>query len=155
MSNSKLDETFRRKYDNCGMNDSGWPEFDKEQLRLCSPRVLGYSLDSKRWIEMSVDNIDVNDVKRQQEQEDAFKDLILPDDDEEGQPTKFLIRSLVQNHVIAHSPRSKPMGIGPLTDFVEGKGQGLIILLHGMFTLKAMKIYDLRKFKVLLERERR
>src|SRR5271155_3622058 len=58
-ANTALGDTFKTAYDGRGKgDDDNWPEFEDTQLLLCSPRVLGYALDTKKWIQMSVDQID-------------------------------------------------------------------------------------------------
>lgn len=120
-------KTFRTAYDFKSKDENGrWLEFSDEQLLLCSSRVLGYELDRKIWVLMLVDNIK---TISQHSDESAFDDLVLPDDLETDN-TKFLIKSLVKHHMTARSSQSSAR-IGGLEDFVEGKGRGLVILLHG------------------------
>jgi hypothetical protein len=93
---------------------------------ICPPTVLGYALEKKVWVEMPVDN--VTEIEAGPD-ERAFDNLVLSDDDEEDN-TKFLIKSLVKHHSSSRSQSAKGQ-IGGLEDFVEGKGKGLVILLHG------------------------
>jgi hypothetical protein len=75
---------------------------------------------------MLVDKVEVIKEKRD---ETAFNQLRLPDDTDGKMKT--LIQSLVQYHISASM--DKRTGVpGQLKDLVEGKGQGLVILLHGM-----------------------
>jgi len=120
-------ETFRKTYDRVKKNPDGtWPEFENLQLMLCLPKVCGYALDKKIWVHMDVDN--VKEIEAGPD-EKAFDNLVLGDDNEEDN-TKFLIKSLVKNHLNA-KPRAAKGRIEGLEDFVEGKGKGLVILLHG------------------------
>ncbi|KAI1357289.1 P-loop containing nucleoside triphosphate hydrolase protein [Xylaria arbuscula] len=81
------------------------------QMMLTIPKVKGFALDSKTWHKFSVNNISSfawND--------EAFENLVL-----DGRE-KRLLRALVSHH------RS---GDKTFDDFVQGKGQGLILLLGG------------------------
>jgi len=119
--------TFGTDYDGVKRNaDLTWPEFEERQLMLCAPKVLGYALDKKLWVQMPVNN--VTEIEAGPD-EQAFDNLVLNDDNEQDN-TKFLIRSLVKYHLSTRSQKSKGM-IGGLQDFIEGKGKGLVILLHG------------------------
>ncbi|KAF7531090.1 hypothetical protein G7054_g9217 [Neopestalotiopsis clavispora] len=96
-------------------------EDEIQRFMLCAPRVLGYHLMEKKWIEMFVD--DVKDVDHRSSKE-AFDKVQLPANQ------KVLIRELVQSHsndkdVNKNTPRSK------MNDLTKGKGEGLVILLHG------------------------
>lgn len=92
-----------------------------ERYMICAPRVLGYHLMEKKWIEMFVD--DVKEVDHHSSQ-DAFRKVQL------AESQKSLIQELVQSHsndkdVEKNTPRSK------MNDLTKGKGEGLVILLHG------------------------
>ena len=91
------------------------------QYMVCAPRVLGYHLMEKKWIEMMVD--EVKDIDNRSSK-DAFKKVQL------ANSTKELIEKLVRSHSndkdpANKSPRSK------MNDLTKGKGEGLVILLHG------------------------
>jgi hypothetical protein len=101
--------------------NGSWPQFTPKQLLICSPMVLGYALDKKLWARIPVDS--VKELTAGPD-EKAFDNLILSDDSERDN-TKFLIKSLVQQHMRRRD------GVFGLTDFIEGKGMGLVILLHG------------------------
>ncbi|EIW53206.1 P-loop containing nucleoside triphosphate hydrolase protein [Trametes versicolor FP-101664 SS1] len=81
-----------------------------EDLLLASPILYGYSLSDKIWLEFNVQHIQPIVWN-----EEAFANLVLADD------RKDLLRSLVDAH-------SVDLGFD---DFVQGKGQGLIINLFG------------------------
>ncbi|KAF1994266.1 P-loop containing nucleoside triphosphate hydrolase protein [Amniculicola lignicola CBS 123094] len=112
LSNQKLIDNQRKGYDKWGAKEP----FGDEQYLICPPRVLGYHLDSRTWIEIDVEKLQkipkpVSD--------DAFKKLQLQ------KAFKDLIRNLVQSHISG-------TGKSPLMeDIVKNKGQGLVILLHG------------------------
>ncbi|KAK0639831.1 P-loop containing nucleoside triphosphate hydrolase protein [Cercophora newfieldiana] len=72
--------------------------------------IIGYNLHKKKWVDLIVDRIsDVNWNKQ------AFRSLVI----DEG--TKELVQALVTNQV------AQEQG----TDLIDGKGNGLIMLLHG------------------------
>ncbi|RPD60635.1 P-loop containing nucleoside triphosphate hydrolase protein [Lentinus tigrinus ALCF2SS1-6] len=81
-----------------------------EELMLASPIVYGFSLSDKIWLEFNVENI-----KPIVWNDEAFQGLVLAAD------RKNLLRSLVDAH-------NADLGFD---DFVQGKGQGLIINLFG------------------------
>ncbi|KAI0649735.1 P-loop containing nucleoside triphosphate hydrolase protein [Trametes meyenii] len=81
-----------------------------EDLVLASPILHGYSLSDKIWLEFNV-----HQVQPIVWNEEAFANLVLAND------RKDLLRSLVDAH-------SANLGFD---DFVQGKGQGLIINLFG------------------------
>jgi hypothetical protein len=122
-----LGDRLKSYYDDIGPDDSGeWPAFEDIQLIICPPRVQGYALDKKSWVQMLVDKVEVIKEKKD---ETAFSQLRLPDDPDGKMKT--LIHSLVQYH--ASASMDKRTGVpGQLKDLVEGKGQGLVILLHGV-----------------------
>ena len=72
--------------------------------------IKGYSLKRKKWLELHVDYI--SEVVWNK---DAFESLVL------DRKTKRLIRALVSNQLEAEKS----------TDLISGKGNGLILLLHG------------------------
>ncbi|KAH9848097.1 P-loop containing nucleoside triphosphate hydrolase protein [Lenzites betulinus] len=81
-----------------------------EDLLIASPILYGYSLSDKIWLEFNVQHIQPIVWN-----EESFANLVLADD------RKDLLRSLVDAH-------SVDLGFD---DFVQGKGQGLIINLFG------------------------
>ncbi|KAI9765879.1 MAG: hypothetical protein M1839_005295, partial [Geoglossum umbratile] len=83
-----------------------------EDLLLCSPTVLGFSFSNKLWLEFAVAHIRdiVWDLS-------LFENLVLPD------KQKNIIRALAESQKIEADK--------PFDDFIKGKGQGLVILLHG------------------------
>jgi len=110
-----------QKYD-WDANDGTKENFCREQYLICPPRVLGYHLMEKKWVELRVDR--VQDIEKRQ-MTNAFDKLQLT------QKKKDLIRELVWSHtndkiMEMSSPRSK------MNDLTKGKGEGLVILLHGM-----------------------
>jgi hypothetical protein len=112
----ELKALMKNHYDNAGPNDV----FDDDQYVLCPPRFLGHSMQRKRWIQ-----IPVNEVQEFEKRirTNEFGKLIL----EHNQ--KQLIKSLVANHekkkILENCERAGA------DDWIEGKGGGLVILLHG------------------------
>ncbi|KAH8820722.1 hypothetical protein F5884DRAFT_720005 [Xylogone sp. PMI_703] len=85
-------------------------ELTEEDLALCSDRVRFFSLYDKDWF---IGHIGlVEDVTFKQ---DVFDRLVLNED------VKYLTRVLVQQHIKGRD----------FDDFIEGKGKGIVILLHG------------------------
>jgi SpoVK/Ycf46/Vps4 family AAA+-type ATPase len=82
-----------------------------DEILLCKPTVYAFSMVAKRWGVFLVDNI-----KEVEYNKTAFDDLIIP------QAQKSLIRSLVNDHA---------QNTSTYDDIIEGKGKGLIFLLHG------------------------
>ncbi|KAI1919982.1 hypothetical protein LOZ65_004261 [Ophidiomyces ophidiicola] len=95
---------------NRDMDPSQIPERD---LATCSPTVLGYSLDDKFWGEFAVDKIEEIRFSTA-----PFDLLAIPED------KKLAIRSLTESRVNMGNEAD-------FDDIIEGKGQGLSILLHG------------------------
>ncbi|EDN08181.1 predicted protein [Histoplasma mississippiense (nom. inval.)] len=85
----------------------------EDDLALCSPTVLAFSLNDKIWGEFAV--VAVEDVEPSSFSNTAFNLLTLPKDKKE------VIQSLTESRV----------NISSFDDVIEGKGQGVIILLHG------------------------
>ena len=83
----------------------------KGDFVLLLPRsVRGFHLLEKKWVDL-----DVSGISEIEWNKEAFKSLAIEKD------TKTLITALVTNKIAAD--RS--------TDLIEGKGSGLMILLHG------------------------
>ncbi|TGO11334.1 hypothetical protein BTUL_0112g00240 [Botrytis tulipae] len=77
---------------------------------LLPRKIIGYNMRRKKWVELHADWLSevVWDKK-------AFKKLVL------AQKTKDLIEALIVNQIAAEKS----------TDLISGKGNGLILLLHG------------------------
>lgn len=112
-ANEKIKKNQKSHYDGA-TTDTGW---EQTQLLICPPRLLGYHLKGKNWVELVVDN-----VKNIQNQKDmtSFNRL------EMNTSQKKLIRLLVSSHASGSENQNRIM-----TDFSQGKGNGLVILLHG------------------------
>ncbi|KAJ5479182.1 hypothetical protein N7530_004691 [Penicillium desertorum] len=77
---------------------------------LMPPRVTGFNLRRKKWFDLSVDRISHVEWNK-----DAFESLAI------DSKSRDLIEALVTNHV---EPEYS-------ADLIAGKGNGLILLLHG------------------------
>ncbi|KAI0176477.1 P-loop containing nucleoside triphosphate hydrolase protein [Hypoxylon sp. FL1284] len=77
---------------------------------LCPPYTLGYSLSRKTWCRFLTANI--RDVEWDPS---AWESLILPNKE------KRLLKALISSHNYSKAPR----------DFMQQKGKGLVVLLHG------------------------
>lgn len=84
---------------------------EDDEYLICSSEIAGYSLDEKRWGLFKVDlirNVDYN--------HSAFDSLML------NEQIKTQLLSLVK----VHENRSMQFD-----DFIQGKGRGMVFLLHG------------------------
>ncbi|CAG8416467.1 unnamed protein product [Penicillium salamii] len=82
-----------------------------QQFQILLPATIpGFGFHDKKWISLSVENIQEITWN-----EEAFKHLVLKS------TKKELIKALVAKHTAA----------GDSNDVIEGKGNGLILLLHG------------------------
>ena len=112
-ANVKLRENQKPHYDNV-TTGNGW---EKTQLLICPPRLLGYHLKEKRWVELYVENVQKIE---QLKDESSFNQLQL------NHRQKILIKNLVKFHVSGAETTSRAMN-----DLSQGKGNGLVVLLHG------------------------
>jgi len=90
-------------------------QMSEDQLLICSPTVLGFSLGDKLYLEFSVEHIR-NIVFNPS----AFDCLVLPE------KQKNLVRALVESYT-DKSGKHRP----GIDDIIRGKGQGMVVLLHG------------------------
>ncbi|KAF2195113.1 P-loop containing nucleoside triphosphate hydrolase protein [Zopfia rhizophila CBS 207.26] len=81
-----------------------------DEIYLFPSRVKGFSFRSKKWIELQVDNI--RDVQWHKK---AFENLVI------APKSKEIIEALITTQLAAEKS----------TDIILGKGNGLIMLLHG------------------------
>ncbi|KAL1799704.1 hypothetical protein ACET3X_000046 [Alternaria dauci] len=86
------------------------PPEEGDALLAMPPTIMAHNLQEKQWREIFVDRI--TDVAWNKQ---AFKDLVAEPE------TKELVQALVMKQLNAKKS----------TDFVAGKGDGLIMLLHG------------------------
>lgn len=91
-----------------------------ESLLLLPPDIHGFYLNEKKWVHLYVDCIHPVSWNKK-----AYERLVLPSQ------TKDLVEALV---TVRTSQRGVKQGIGvsgKRTDITTGKGNGLIMLLHG------------------------
>jgi hypothetical protein len=86
--------------------------FTEEELLIASPVVLGFAFQEKMWLEFSLSAI--TDIEWNDE---AFRSLVLPTE------KKQVVKALVSAH--------KFHGSKTIDDVVQGKGKGLVFVLHG------------------------
>jgi hypothetical protein len=94
-------------------------EIEDEDKILLPPHVLGFILRSRKWARFNVDLI--QPVKYTS----GFDALVLPDGHKET------VRALVANHARTPFIPEKSSYADNSIDLVRGKGEGLVILLHG------------------------
>ncbi|KAF4309389.1 hypothetical protein GTA08_BOTSDO03283 [Botryosphaeria dothidea] len=108
-------------------------EITKEYLLLMSRDVLAYALRSRKWHQI----LDINEENAKRES--GFEELVI------NERNKKLVLALVESHFSDVRPADDHLTMGnvvpvppekrsPLTsmDLVQGKGRGLVILLHGV-----------------------
>jgi len=114
-----LFKTPEEEIDNYGnMSKNEYENF----FALLPPRVLGYSLDRKQWAQIPVDSISQDQL---QNYENQWKSLSLSD------KHKNTMRGMVRAHLEQALSANSKGQIKRVRDPVEGKGEGLVILLHG------------------------
>ncbi len=91
---------------------------DVLQYLLCPPRVLGYHLSQKAWVELKVKN--VRDIT-QRVDTSPFDSLQM-----ESTRIKGLLKRLVMSHWKKRNGNKRRM-----QDLIKGKGESLVILLYG------------------------
>ncbi|CZT14695.1 related to TOB3 (member of AAA-ATPase family) [Ramularia collo-cygni] len=85
-------------------------EITDSDLSLCSPFVIGYSLDRKQWSRLYLPYL-----QQVEWRPDPYASLVVPDQQ------IHLIQALVHSHRYPDNPR----------DAMDQKGKGLVALLHG------------------------
>ncbi|KAI9869908.1 MAG: hypothetical protein M1830_004937 [Pleopsidium flavum] len=83
---------------------------DGDFVMLLPPNIFGFNMQEKKWVNLCVDRILPVAWNKQ-----AFESLVVDEN------TKILITALVTNKITAEKA----------TDLMSGKGNGLIVLLHG------------------------
>ncbi|GLI81005.1 hypothetical protein PoHVEF18_009374 [Penicillium ochrochloron] len=125
-ANRALSNNQKRHYDGANANN----EFEELQYMICPPRVLGYHLQSRNWLELNIgkhQGVPSDSV----EGERYLSDVAQPRNNKEfdtlqlDEMQKTLIRDLVQSHVSRTNSKLWVEDIG------QNKGRGLVILLHG------------------------
>ncbi|KAF2142280.1 uncharacterized protein K452DRAFT_269841 [Aplosporella prunicola CBS 121167] len=114
--NNQLKNMMKVNYDKWDRNT---PFEEDDQYIICPSRVLGYIMNLKVWAQMPLQSI--HEIKKKI-RKDAFDNLIMDPN------AKDLIRGLVGNHEKKKHGSQSSMSN---EDWIEGKGKGLVILLHG------------------------
>ena len=126
-ANIPLRNRIKPYYDKVCASESGiWPDFEELQLMMCEPRLSAYALSKKIWVRLNVYDVEITGKSQN---EAALNHLCLPDDYDNNN-NKQLIKSLIDNHG-ANRKNITSEAPDRLQDLIEGKGQGLVILLHG------------------------
>jgi DNA polymerase III delta prime subunit len=86
--------------------------FTEEELLIASSVVLGFAFSEKAWLEFSLSGIHEIDWN-----ESAYESLVLPKNQ------KHVVKALVSSHKF-HAAET-------IDDVVQGKGRGLVFVLHG------------------------
>ncbi|KAK1530754.1 uncharacterized protein CCOS01_05857 [Colletotrichum costaricense] len=100
-----------------------------DELVIMSYRVFGFLLRNRQWAQLDLTYLKGENEDSRTSALDAFERLVLP----EGH--KEMVKSLVTQHFRDKKAREKMVDRNPhadaSSDLIRGKGQGLIILLHG------------------------
>lgn len=136
--NEALKKRLGTNFDGFGRDCEGkWrPFMDEVQAIICPPFVQAYALYKKRWVLVNVNRVCDIPEGELQNRTSLDKVIVPPGFEWRGgngwTGVKDLLLKLVKNHGIKASQHPHALGTpGPLQDIVGGKGQGLIILLHG------------------------
>ncbi len=114
-----MDETDSKEA-NKAFGDEG------DRLLYLPPRLLGFALGRKQWAQFLVDNIHM--LAKDKERKKAFAEQLQLEES-----AKQILLALVQHHRSPTAPGTSANNAANLKSFdvVEGKGQGLIVMLHG------------------------
>ncbi|KAF2232927.1 hypothetical protein EV356DRAFT_233477 [Viridothelium virens] len=110
-------QIFKESSEKAQGSPSYWTD---DEAALCNYRLFAYKLRSREWVETHVDSL--HDVTLTDDGK-GFERLVLP------AAHKHIIKSQVKEH-FRKKQLYTPAAQDDL-DLVRGKGQGLIILLHG------------------------
>jgi hypothetical protein len=112
---------FREKHKSLFDSSPEQPEQLKpEHMILLPPYVYGFVLRTRRWATFDIDLLD--DIPPN---EDGWKNLVIK------KYTKDTVLALVKNHERPRDSRETIDSALSSVDLIQGKGRGLIILLHG------------------------
>jgi hypothetical protein len=107
-------------YDPWPMEVSLNDELEKDQFMLLPPNIHAFYLKEKEWKDLLVDNIRPITWNK-----DAFDRLVLPT------KTKDLVKALVMVRTGKQNSQQGMHLAKRRDDMITGKGNGLIVLLHG------------------------
>lgn len=91
----------------------------EDHKALLPPQAHGFVLRTRKWATLDIDLLEPPDY------DDGWKNLVIDQD------IKSMVLALVENHERPYGSQSTIDGALPSVDLVQGKGRGLIILLHG------------------------
>jgi hypothetical protein len=94
-------------------NDPDISDFTDEEFMLCDSTLQVFSLDDHEWY-----LIDINRLKEKVWRPETFNRLVLDQDKKDT-----LLRLAKTNSRLVQGGKSK--------DIIEGKGKGIVLLLHG------------------------
>lgn len=121
-NNTQLQDLYRTRYDG---KKGGFDEiWEDDQTMFCPPRVLGYVLREKQWVQLAVHKLKA--IPTKSEGEGAFWDKLMLAGDDDGLETKQMLHAIIKDHGIGEGRHSYQ-----LDDLVAEKGKGLTILLYG------------------------
>lgn len=106
-------------------------EMTDEQYLVCPPRVLGYVMDQKNWMQLHVGKF----KRPGKANKSTFDEQLQLDED---------YKDLISKSVQAHEDGKKEDTYGRtkgIDDFATGKGRGLTILLYGKSSERAKCTY--------------
>lgn len=100
-------------FDGGVVNNDEIKDFTDEEFAVCPSNITVYSLDDNDWY-----SVDVGRLKDKEWRPKTFDRLVLEQDRKDT-----LIRLAKTNSKLMQSKKSK--------DVIEGKGKGVVLLLHG------------------------
>ena len=102
-------------------------KYDATDKHLTAPpRVLGWSTQRKSWCQFMIGSIE----KAKMNNKNVFDEQLQLDEE-----MKMMIKALVKHHNNSDDAQ------GPQNpDLIEGKGRGLVILLHGELRALGMRM---------------
>ncbi|KAH5013646.1 hypothetical protein HBI75_193830 [Parastagonospora nodorum] len=89
---------------------------------ICHYRIFAYKLQSRDWVQVEVQSLK---APKERDMSRGFDLLVLPEDH------KQILESQVREHFRKRGQQGQRGADSEDIDLVRGKGQGLIILLHG------------------------
>jgi hypothetical protein len=105
-------EILQEKLLDIDTGDGTTHRFTEEELLIASPVVLGFAFSEKLWLEFPLSG--VRDIEWNDQ---AFDSLVLPSEH------KWMVKGMVSSH--------KNHGTQTIDDVIQGKGRGIVFLLHG------------------------
>lgn len=110
---------FSQSYKHLYSSTDDPAQLKDDQRILLPPLVHGFVLRTRKWATLDIDLLEMPDYG------DGWENLVIKSD------IKDMVLALVENHQRPRGSREKVDGALSSVDLVQGKGKGLIILLHG------------------------